>query len=483
MMKTLKSMAIFAAATLSLVACKKGNDPVAPQEVEVAFTASIGNLRASGTTWSDGDAIGIYALRSGAPLATGVYNGKENIKYTADVAGKLTAAGTKITYPADGASLDFIAYYPYTTRISANKYPINVAAQSNLTAIDLLYSNNAKGLHKEQPEAALTFSHRLSLVTVTLNLAEASTENLSVSVTGLKSDGTFDLADGSIALGNSTATLTPTLKGEGSTRTFEMILIPTSDLGTAKFRFTAGTKAYEWTPTAQLLESNKHYKYVLKLEGSGQVEEVDAEFGGATIIDWEDVTITGNQIDLEPINGSVEPENPPTPTVNGLLFAGADFEDLAVLTANISTHGLKHATLAEGGKNGKGLKISTTNTTTTANDFIFSAVAKGASFAGKTKISFYLKGTAVGKSISVNVYTTGSNKIFNLGTVADQDITVTSSGQNSYGGSINTNGKWIKVTLDISGFAGDIAVKDNLIAVKIGKEAAFDIMLDEITVE
>ena len=48
--------------------------------------------------WTSGDEIGIYMVKSGTTLVMG---DARNKKYTADVSGKLAAAGDSIYYPAD----------------------------------------------------------------------------------------------------------------------------------------------------------------------------------------------------------------------------------------------------------------------------------------------------------------------------------------------------------------------------------------------
>ena len=96
---------------------------------------------------------------------------------------------------------------------------------------------------------------------------------------------------------------------------------------------------------------------------------------------------------------------------------------------------------------------------------------------GFSKIVFFLKGTASGKSLSVNLWTGGASyKSFNLGTV-NGDRLVLSSGSNSYTGSIYAP-DWVKITLDIS-----TVVPSGPIAFKFGSGAAYDLYLDDIGYE
>ncbi len=105
----------------------------------------------------------------------------------------------------------------------------------------------------------------------------------------------------------------------------------------------------------------------------------------------------------------------------------------------------------------------------------------GKDFSGKTKISFYIKGTAAGKSISCNVYTDGGQyKAFNVGDVNNADVNVSVAANNQYAGTITAD-DWVKVTLDITGLT--LPTSGDLFAFKVGKEVAWDLYVDDITIE
>lgn len=183
------------------------------------------------------------------------------------------------------------------------------------------------------------------------------------------------------------------------------------------------------------------------------------------------------------------PEPEPQPTTGNLLFPGADFEDFAAFEKSLNTYGLSFATQADGGRNGsKALNIGNNN----KNSYLFTAVVpSGFSTAGKSKIVFYIKGTS-DKSLSFNVYIGTGNKMgtdykcYNLDTVAtvSSDITLEPTDANSYkNGNINTNGQWVKVTLNISGLNINSTAGDDLFAVKIAGDANNNLLMDDITLE
>lgn len=184
-----------------------------------------------------------------------------------------------------------------------------------------------------------------------------------------------------------------------------------------------------------------------------------------------------------------EPEIPSDPT--NLFFTGADFEDWSSFTTSVNSFGLKYSTqgVGTGVNNGNSLHISGTPT---GNDYLFTilAAAKGNIPANPTKITLWVKGTSA-KSLSFNVYRpTSGYEVFNVDALTTipkvlSKATInseTGNGTNGYIGVINTNNQWVKITLDISDVQLNLASGD-LIALKVGKDAAYDLHIDNIEIE
>lgn len=180
--------------------------------------------------------------------------------------------------------------------------------------------------------------------------------------------------------------------------------------------------------------------------------------------------------------GTEEPgTDPEQPTTGNLLFPGADFEDFDAFTGKLNKFGLQnYATQVDDPDQGKVLQIKGTPK---KNDYVFTVENVEVKTANPTKITFKLKGTANGRSLSLNVYSGGNAyKAFNLGDVT-ADKTISVAANNQYGGSINTNGTWITITLDLTGVDVNTSGSGNLFALKVGKEAAWDVMLDDFKIE
>lgn len=176
----------------------------------------------------------------------------------------------------------------------------------------------------------------------------------------------------------------------------------------------------------------------------------------------------------------VTPEPEPEPGQAKPLFPGADFEDWDAFISNLNKFGLKnYATQADGGRTGKAMLIKGTPK---GNDYVFTTMAiEGGPTSGKA-ITFYVKGTG-GKSLSLNVYTSdGKYKAYNLGTIdGTSDANLEVAANNQYAGTIDTKGEWVKVTLDISSL--ELSTSGNFFALKVGKEVAYDLMIDDFTIE
>lgn len=180
--------------------------------------------------------------------------------------------------------------------------------------------------------------------------------------------------------------------------------------------------------------------------------------------------------------GTEEPgTDPEQPTTGNLLFPGADFEDFAAFTGKLNKFGLQnYATQADDPDQGKVLQIKGTPK---KNDYVFTVANVEVKAANPTKISFKLKGTAPGRSLSLNVYSNDTEyKAFNVGDVTG-DATIGVAANNQYSGSIDTAGKWITITLDLTGVEVNTSGSGNLFALKVGKEVAWDVMVDDFKIE
>ncbi len=302
-MKKLEFLTAWAVSIMMLLSCSSNNHDVPlKKEQGVVFGANIISLNATNhnpkdgnTQWQNGDAIGVYALYSGQSLPAGIYDGKENIKFTTKGDGNFTSSDTKIKYPKDDA-LDFIAYAPYQNNINNYEYAIDVTSQ-NEKAIDMLYTNNVVDATEDSGKPNLMFSHQLTMLVLNVKAGSNITDldGLNISISGLKTDGKVNLSNGNVIVGETIGSIQPNIEVIGKTGVAKAILVPNQDLHNAKVSFSLGENLYEWLPDSQTLEGGKKYLYTLSLNAVSNKVEVETS---ASIVDW--VTEDKGDVSLNP---------------------------------------------------------------------------------------------------------------------------------------------------------------------------------------
>lgn len=305
--------------SLFFVACDNDEDVRTDDGLTVKFSSSIQGLipsRAVGSGWDSNDAIGVFMLKSGQALSdANIVDGAANREYvTATGDGNFApAVGQTISYPADGSNVDFIAYYPYAA-VANYQYAVNVENQTSQPAIDLLYANNAKGLNKNNTAAALSFSHQLVKMVFNIKAGTgiSSLEGLNITLGGMKTKGTFALADGTLSIEEASAKeltvkLSPAVDGVVG----EAIILPIAALNGGSIVFTLPSGAFRWEiPANQEYAKGKKYTYDVELKNSGG--GVTASIS-ATIEDWVDAPRQNINIDFgNTTPGDGSKENPYT---------------------------------------------------------------------------------------------------------------------------------------------------------------------------
>lgn len=481
----MKKLLVGALALLALTACNKDCKDAALQQEAMQFGSNIPtlNLRMANNAFEANDAIGISM--TGDATAT-------NVEYKTTAGGATATfapAATGLTF-AEGQTVNFVSYYPYSANATTD-----LAIDLTNAQTDVLYSNNLTGIKTAKAangaNHVLQFTHKLALVSFTMTGLPAGTTIASAQLEGIVTTSSMKIADGTLTNGTTTATQKLQLKNGAFAPT---IVIPATNANAKLVIKLSDGKSYSYTFANLALQSGKNHKFNVTLaSGAITVDQVNGQ-----ITDWEVVDEGNVTVDPDNNGGGTEPEpnpNPePQPTTSELLFPGADFEDFAAFKGALNRFPLqKYATEAAGaGRNGStALHIKGKPG---GNDYLFTVENKaGKDFSGKTKITFYIKGTATGRSLSFNLYpedktdpdlfvTSKGEKYYtyNLGVVNNADANLSVAKNNQYSGSITAT-DWVKVTLDISGRS--IAKSGNLFSVKTGKTGVYDLLIDDITIE
>lgn len=279
-----------ALSTLALMSCTNNDDNSEWYGSEgIVFTTAI-QSRVSGNTWNANDEVGIYMMNSGSGIEAAT---AQNKKYIAQTNGTLTAASGNGIYLPESGSVDFIAYYPYTTSVSGNKIAVNVSDQSKPAAIDLIYSNGTKGIEATSATTVdLAFTHQLTKITLNVT-KDATVETLSglgVTMKGISTEGEFNLADGTLAAtaGTNNKDVAMYMDVQGTTATATAIIIPTAastDQTSLNLTFNLNGQSFTHTISdANIFEKGKNVSFYANLSINNGKPVVT--IGAATIEDW-----------------------------------------------------------------------------------------------------------------------------------------------------------------------------------------------------
>lgn len=287
--------------SLALVSCTDNDENSEWTGSEgVVFTTSI-QSRVSGNSWNANDEVGIFMTPNGSEIASAT---AANKKYLAQTNGSLVAApGEGVYLPATG-KVDFIAYYPYSNALSGNVMDVNVADQSKPGAIDLLYSNETKGVEAANGKTiALKFVRKMSKITLDMTKDETieSFEGLKVEMKGIATEGKFDLAKGTVKAtdGKNTQAVAMNIGNvEAHTAMATAIILPTAaatDQTKMDLTFTLAGKTFTHSiADLSAFEAGKNVTFKAKLSVNNGKPVVTV--GNATIKDW--VGVAGGDFDV-----------------------------------------------------------------------------------------------------------------------------------------------------------------------------------------
>lgn len=298
-----------ALSTLTLMSCTNNDDNSEWYGSEgIVFTTAI-QSRVSGNTWNANDEVGIYMMNAGSGIEAAT---AQNKKYIAQTNGTLTAAPGNGIYLPESGSVDFIAYYPYTTSVSGNKLAVNVSDQSNPAAIDLIYSNGTKGVAATTATTiSLGFTHQLTKVT--LNVTKDGTietlNGLGVNIKGISTEGEFNLADGTLTAtaGTNNKDVAMYIDAQGTTATATAIILPTATTSTdqTSLNLTFNLNGQSFTHTisdASIFEKGTNVSFNAKLSINNGKPVVTV--GNATINNWTEKP--GGDINVD-FDGGTQP--------------------------------------------------------------------------------------------------------------------------------------------------------------------------------
>ena len=278
----------FALATLvlALAACNKDNENLNGDPVAARFTADIAPAtRASGTTWTGGDRIGITDIGNDSQYGNVPFILKN---------GKFEAEG-KVIYIEDTKTHTFRAYYPYNAAGGTLAATTNATAQQNQSAIDFLFASGATG-DKNSPVVSFTdktgkggednsFHHRMSRITLTFEAGDGVDFSVvkpeRYTLDGLILTGTFNTADGLATADNGAQAGELAMDLADGNLTSSVILFPQT---AASLPLVVNYKSQEFHATLTVpegaLQAGNRYTYTITVKANG------IEVAEATSVEW-----------------------------------------------------------------------------------------------------------------------------------------------------------------------------------------------------
>ena len=277
-----------AALALALAACNNDNEILNNDgPVAARFIADIAPAtRASGTTWTGGDRIGVTDIGNDTQYGNVPFILK-NGKFEAE---------EKVIYIEDAETHTFRAYYPYNAAGGTLAATTDATAQQNQPAIDFLFASGATG-DKDSPVVSFTdktdkggadnsFHHRMSRITLTFEVGDGVDFSVVKPERYTLGDviltGTFNTADG-IAAADGTAEALAMDLADGSL-TSSVILFPQT---AASLPLTVNYRSQNYRATLTVpegaLQAGNNYTYTVK------VRNKELEVSEATIAKWNDV--------------------------------------------------------------------------------------------------------------------------------------------------------------------------------------------------
>lgn len=238
---------------------------------EIVFTSIIDDSHLSrvvDASWEQGDEIGVFMKKAGTEEVI-----RGNVPYvTKSGNGNFVGKNGPMEFPeGEGVKVDFIAYYPYTTRAENFKqYGIDLTNQQNQRALDLMKAVNLENRGATSPQGNLQFRHLLSKLVLNLTPSQgASLKGIKATVSALKVKGNADLsANGTITLEDQTAAVEMFVNAEGTQA--EAVLLPQDLTGKLKITLELNGQQREVTTNiADKLEAGMKYICNLKINFSG----------------------------------------------------------------------------------------------------------------------------------------------------------------------------------------------------------------------
>lgn len=297
-------------------ACSNDSTENPNGEVPAVFTTNLAQrvqTRAHDNAWDSNDNIGIFSQNDELDGLAGSPNMAVNTKYTTTDGNAWTSDKAYRFKNPVSTEVKFKAYYPWVedSKIADGTggkidgtIPVDAGTQSaeGQKACDFLFANTSDGTNaskgsKDDPNVGFQFTHSMAKVILVFKPDtdkgvefDDAFKAMIPTLKGLKTAGTFSLANGTVTVSGSAADLelkNSTVDGPGGTVTFAAIVPPQTPAndGTApEVSIKIGSSdVYRSVKIlgGQNMEAGKYYKYTIT------VKKMELIVSSSDISDWE----------------------------------------------------------------------------------------------------------------------------------------------------------------------------------------------------
>lgn len=275
---------------------------------QIQGTINEAATRATETSWTDGDCIGV-TVTSGNNI---------NIKYQqSGTGGTFTVVNGEgednAIYLKGSTGVTLTAYYPYTGEngtdpgiIAVNTGNEKQTATAQPT-IDFLFAT-AQGSRTE-PNVNFRFDHKMSKLVFVFKADESVTlSDIQYTLDGLSLDGTFDTNTGNTLTGASTADLTVNVATPGSGNMVSSLILLPQDVNTLPLELEMAGKYYTSSIEDLFMAAGYEYTYNVTIHAASGTEIPKLTITQSTINPW--TPGTGGDIDANPIQPGTDVSSP-----------------------------------------------------------------------------------------------------------------------------------------------------------------------------
>ncbi len=262
----IKTLLTMIPAALLAIACGKTPseptpvEPQKPQETaKIPINISTAVTKVTDTAFETGDAVGLFVVNQPGSLKQNG-NHADNVKFTYD--GSKWSAENQLYWADDTTPADFYVYYPYSSSANVSAYDFSVrqdqSTEDGYKASEFLVGGK-KDVSPTPAPVVINTKHVMSCMVIELKTGTGWTDtdisSAIVTITGLQTAATVNLADGSVSANGGVADIKPLSLGSGA---YRALVVPQSVSDADLVKIKVGENEYTLNTSVELVGGKQH---------------------------------------------------------------------------------------------------------------------------------------------------------------------------------------------------------------------------------